>query len=241
MKPAFVTFLWNEQPRARFAPWHVNVLHNGLRHFADFDFRFVCITDDKGQFSDGIETMRLPDSARELIRFPPPQGMKFPSCYRRLWLLSDEAACLGDRVIQNDLDMVWLGNPRPIIETAGDFVAYNPKYKWGRSPLLNGSMWMLNTGKHEWLWQKLKRDPVKTIEHAKIEGWMGSDQAILSCYLHDKCSMWNNKEMGIYAPEDARNWNYPPKDARVAMFNGTVKPWTHDKLWTRAYCDHFRA
>lgn len=235
---SYVCFLWNTGFRD-YRPEHVNTLAHATRHFDPEPHRFICITDDKGPFSTAVEVMPMPASAKGLARLQAPQGKDFPSSYRRLWCFSPEATVLGDRIMLLDIDAMIVGPLGPLWEAEGDFVGWRPKSIWGKENRIGGGTWMHTPGTATWFWDRFKSNPQTMIEETRAIGWAGSDQALMSRFLAAKYPLWP-ADCGIYSSQDGVfHWDIPPPDAKIVHFNGKEKHWNGQKLWMRAYQNHF--
>ena len=217
------------------------MLANALRYWDREPHRFICITDEKKGFNPLVEVMPLPSAAKAMTKIPAPQGKQFPSSYRRMWCFSEEARVLGDKIILLDVDCLIAGDLSKLWAAEGDFVGWKPMTIWGREDRIGGGTWMLETGKLAWLWELFASNPVALIEETKAKGWTGSDQAIMSRFLHNKYPQWPQR-CGIYGSQDGVFiWDLPPKDAVIIHFNGDEKPWGLNKLWIRALCNFYRS
>lgn len=235
----YCTFLWNNGFRSYRAE-HVNLLCHAIRHFDPDPHKFVCITDEAGDFSPLVEVVPMPRGAKRVAELPAPQGKSFPSSYRRLWLFSEEAKRIGERVMLLDVDAMIVGDLRPLWRIDADFVGWRPMSIWGKEKRVGGGTWLLKTGAVTWLWDRFLENPSELIQETKELGWNGSDQAIMSRFLHDKYPVWD-RFCGIYGSQDgAFEWDLPPKDAKICHFNGADKFWNCNKLWMQAYTKHFR-
>src|SRR5690606_17196410 len=136
-----------------YRPEHVNVLHRMFRRHLPGEFRFICITDEEGEFEAGIQAMPTPAEALKLADLQTPEGVRFPSCYRRLWMFSDEARCLGDRVLMVDIDVLVLRDASSLFAPTADFVGWRPKQTWGRSAeRVGGGVYLLTPGTRTEVW-----------------------------------------------------------------------------------------
>lgn len=236
---SYIVFLWNGGAR-EYLPCHVNLLARAIKRFDTKPHRFICITDETDGFSKDVEIMPLPEKARQLCNLAAPQGNLFPSSYRRMWLLSEEAKTLGDRVMLLDIDCAIVGELESLWDVDSDFVGWQPACDWGRRDRVGGGTWLLKTGRLAWLWDIFIKNPAELIESTRAMGWNGSDQAILSRFLRSKYPVWPD-DSGIYATQDGVfEWDLPPKNAKIIHFNGQEKLWHLKKPWIRAYCNYFK-
>ncbi|WJJ93437.1 hypothetical protein [Neopusillimonas aromaticivorans] len=87
--------------------------------------------------------MPIPAAAQKLAAFRTPEGARFPSCYRRLWMFSDEAKCLGKRVLMTDLDVLITRNIDHLFAPRDKFVGWQPKASWGGTNRIGGGLYLL--------------------------------------------------------------------------------------------------
>lgn len=234
---SIVCWLWKgPDPRRQFLPVHVNVLQRMIARTLSIPHRFICMTDEVGPFSDGVEVYALPTEARDVGTIESPEGQRFPSCYRRLWNFSSEAAQLfGEHILAIDIDLVVLKDLAPILDRPEDFVGVRPQMTWGNQQRVAGGMYLLRTGSHAAVWNTFRRQPNHSIAAARAAGYRGSDQAWLSYCLGASAPVWNGTA-GLYSIRDLREGKSPlPADARLVQFNGPRKPWQSDLYWVKAH------
>ena len=229
MNITIVTWLW---PGNRsYVPEHVNVLGAMFRRHLSLPHRFVCITDLRGKYE--VETMPMPIEAKAMAVLKTPEGGRFPSCYRRLWMFSEDAKCLGDRVMMVDIDMILTGNIDHLFDYEADFVGWRPKASWGGTDRLGGGIYLMTPGTHTEVFDDFVGQP--SILEARKAGYRGSDQAWISHKLVDQVEVWPD-DVGIYSIRDLRNKPLP-RDACLVQFNGVGKPWHGKPGWVR---EHWR-
>jgi len=239
---SIVCFLWNDGIR-NYLPDHVNRLAEMIVKHMDRPHRFICITDEEDGFSDAVELFKLPDNARWTLGLLNPTGSKkgrLPSSYRRLWLFSEEAKALGDRILMLDVDCLIVNSLDPIFDFTEDFVGWRPRSEETTKVKANvpykrigGGTWLLRTGSMTHIWDNFSE---KGIEAAREDGWRGSDQAWLSYNLAKDCMVFPD-EIGIYHTQDgAKHWEETPEDARIIHFNGKVNPWDEDAQSRPWFC-----
>lgn len=229
-----VCWIWHG-PRM-YEPKHANVLRRMLGRHLKVPFRFICITDTTDGFDPEVEVMPIPAASAAVGHLRTPEAnQQMPSCYRRLWMFSDEARVLGERVLLLDVDLVALNDITPLIERDEDFVGWRPRKAWGNADRVAGGMYLLRTGTHPEVWTDFDK---QGIAEAKAEGFRGSDQAWLSYKLGKSAALWSNDD-GLYALSDLISLgNYPPNDARIVQFAGPRKPWhARDVSWV---AKHYR-
>ena len=108
-----------------------------------------------------------------------PQGVRFPSCYARLWNFSREAAgILGERIFQVDIDVVITADLAPLIDRfqTFDFVGWSDK-RFQKNKIAGGA-YLLRTGSLPHVWEEF--DPIASPAAALAAGHLGSDQAWMS-------------------------------------------------------------
>lgn len=230
MTVAVVTFVWRGE--REYGPDHVNLLARQLRARMTCPYRFVAITDEGGNYDSDVEVIPTPRTARTIGRVRTPEASRFPSCYRRLWLFSDEAKELADRVLMTDVDAVAVADWAPLFDHDHDFIGwFRPKGSWGSvERRLGGGTWMLTTGTHTHVWNDFVCNPARAIQAARNAGYRGSDQAWISYCLANTAPVWPDS-MGIYSVRDFTGDNRAkrvpsiPDNARIVHFNGLIKPW----------------
>lgn len=218
-----------------FRPEHVNTLARMVRRHLPEPHRFVCITDHEDGFDAGVEVMRTPAAAAALGALKTPEKAHFPSCYRRLWMFSDEARCLGDRVLLIDIDLIVVADLRPIFDMPQDFVGWRPFRDWGAQMRFGGGIYLLTPGTRTQVWDDFRGAP--SILQARAAGYRGSDQAWISYKLGLSEAYWD-RSSGIYSIRDMKGTEHKlPEDARLVQFNGPCKPWASKLAWAR---EHWR-
>lgn len=225
-----VTWLWRGERDYRAE--HAAVLARMLARHMTAPYRLVAIADPgiEGDFG-GADVMRTPEAALALADLRTPEGPRFPSSYRRLWMFSDEARCLGERVLLTDVDVVVTGDWAPLAAVDADFVGWRPMQQWGTARRLGGGLWLLRTGSRTEVYDRFAGED--SIREARAAGHRGSDQAWISHCLAETAAVWP-WDAGIYSIRDMtwgagkRETDAPPADARIVQFNGPVKPWDRE-------------
>lgn len=228
-----VCFQWNNGYR-EYLPEYVNILARAVKRHLPIPHRFFCVTDETKGFSADVEVIETPEKAREFGRMPSPEGPRFPSSYRRLWAFSEEAKCLGDRVMMLDIDCVITGDLTPLFAPQDDFVGWRPSSLWGKENRVAGGTWLHRTGTKTELWNEFSAEAARK---ARAAGFRGSDQAWISYRLGPKVALWP-QHSGIYQAQQMKKqgFNVLPKDARIVHMNGRVKPWALRHIpWVREH------
>lgn len=218
-----VCFQWRTGFRD-YLPEYVNILARSVKRHLPIPHKFFCVTDETQGFSSDVEVIETPARARELGQMASPEGPRFPSSYRRLWAFSEEAKCLGDRVMMLDIDCVITGDLSPLFEPQDDFVGWRPSSLWGKENRVAGGTWLLRTGTKTKVWTEFSKEAAAK---ARAAGFRGSDQAWISYRLGSKVALWP-QHCGIYQAQQMKKHGFKvlPADARIVHFNGTVKPWS---------------
>jgi hypothetical protein len=220
-----VCWLWNDsQIRTRhFEPEHVNVLQRMVARHLKRPHRFICVADSPEGLSEGVEFVKAPADAVRVGELRSPEGARFPSCYRRLWMFSDAARCLGSRVLLVDIDLVVVNPLDPLFDHAADFMGWRPFRDWGAQLRFGGGIYLLRTGSRTAVWDDF--NGADSIAKARSKGFRGSDQAWIS-YKLGSTEPYYQRDAGIYSIRDFASPIGPvPADARLVQMNGNTKPW----------------
>lgn len=215
-----VCFKWRtEGYRSKFSGTHVNVLRNMVaRHYPE-PHRFICVTDDDTDIDSGIEVVPLWD---DFAHVPNPSWQNSPSCYRRLKVFSKEFGDVaGERFVCMDLDVVIVGDLRPLFNRPEPFVAWrDPGGIWP----YNGSMYMMSAGARPQVWDDF--DPERSPRLAHEAKCLGSDQGWMSYRLGRGEAVWTTADGVLsYRMQVAPDRATLPHGARVIVFHGVPDPW----------------
>lgn len=226
---SLVTWMWEDKHHDRkFLPEYYNILFAMLsRHITLPEWRLVVIGDSAKGLDSGIHFEPLPATKAVPVRNP--FGARFPSCYQRLWLFSEEAKRLGQRVINIDVDAVIVGNIDHLLSRTENFVGWtDPQFKWKK---IAGGLYSLATGTHTQVWDDF--DPVTSPEVAKKTGNFGSDQGWMSHKLYPPEGRYSRSDGAYYAKWLPANGKELNDEARIIQTPGELKPWT--KHSTKVY------
>lgn len=198
--------------RTVFHSSHVNVLRRMLARHCHVPHRLVCITDDTNGLDSRVEAIPLPS-------FPhiEPRDGRYPMCLRRLWLFSDDAVRLGNRIMSIDLDVVILRDMARIVERTEDFVGWSIA---GRR-FYQGGIYLLTPGTRTHVWTSF--DPETSPELIERSQYVGSDQAWMKLTMRDDEAVFDD---GLIVHERSFEGD-PPASASVVQFSGAGQqsPW----------------
>ena len=220
----FVTWKWAPATGNRaFQSEHVNVLRAMLERNFHAPHKLICLTDDTGGLDPRIEALPLPVTGFEHLPNPssklyPRMEKDFPSCYRRLWVFSDEARSLGERIICIDIDVIVTGDITHLAKKTAPFVGWSSaKFGWNK---IAGGLYMLTPGAHTEVWTEF--DPDTSPRIAAAAGNNGSDQAWMSYKLYPPKEMWTDADGVVKI-----NWlsRRPPNRQCLVFTNGHRPPW----------------
>lgn len=214
---------WNDKAHGRsFLPQYYNTMFSMLERniSSGIDWRMVVIGESPNGLTRSIDFLPLPDSKAVPARNP--YGDKFPSCYQRLWLFSNQAELLGERVINLDVDAVIVGNIDHILRRQETFVGWtDPAFKWKK---VAGGLYSLETGTHTRVWDEF--DPVRSPQEQKRLKLFGSDQGWMSKYLYPPPGEFTRRDGAYYAKWLPKNGRELVEEARIVQTPGDLKPWT---------------
>lgn len=205
----------------------VNRLAELFKRHLPIPHRFVVISDISEGFSADVHRIATPPAAFEVANLRSPEGDRFPSCYRRLWAQSPEAAqVLSSRVLLGDIDMIPVRDLSPIVQRDEPFVGWRPFRDWGRKLRIGGGLYLFTPGAHAKVWTDFVKNPQAAIAEARNAGFRGSDQAWLSYKLAGKVPVYG-RDSGLYSIRDLGSDHALPSDARLVQMNGPEKPWSY--------------
>ncbi len=200
---------------------HVAKLQSMLQRHLHVPHRIVCITDTPHGLPKGVIPAALP------------KKLKYDhKCLRRMWLYSAEAARIGDRLFQIDLDVVITDTIDPLVDRSEPFVIWksdsNTRHGWA----YNATLMLITPGAKDEVWRTFAQDPVGILKAADDDGWWGkvnSDQAV-ACYLmkDQEIPVWTQED-GIYAyrvfaGKHGDRGQVLPEGARIVSFHGPRDP-----------------
>jgi len=224
---------FQEGYRSVFNPTHVHTLESMLRRNLDFDFEFLCITDDPTDLK--CKTMPLWDEPK--INLPQSR----PNCYRRLKLFSSDAAqWIGaDAILSIDLDVVIVSNITDLVVNMlqHDFSIWGDTAK---NTHYNGSFWSLKLGTRPTVWSKF--DPKKSPILVNQKGIVGSDQGWISYHLGEGENKVTAEKNGVLSYRNdiiKQNLKNPPKNTKLIFFHGNHDPQSKETLRESPWISNF--
>jgi hypothetical protein len=235
---------------------HVNVLRAMVARHLPIPHRFVCVTDDTDGLDSRIEAVPMPPQTFDSLvdvqsllsphhhKYNKAQGWRrrrisaippkryFPSCYRRLWLFSEEAKALGDRILALDVDVIVTGSLLPLVAREESFVGWCDERN--ERPRVAGGVYLLTAGSHTDVWTDF--DPETSPRVALEAGYKGSDQAWMSYKLCPSAATWGRAD-GL----TKITWleGEPDESTRLVFTAGYAPPWNRDEQrknpWLKKY------
>lgn len=242
----FVTWKWRgADGRRMFESPHVNVLRAMIARNYSGAHRLVCLTDEPKGLSPRVDAQPMPETKLEHLLSPHTPKVKriprrwqnsraayarriaqtqqpqhFPACYRRLWLFSEEARALGERIFLLDIDCVITGDLTPLVQSPADFVGWaDPRFGWAK---IAGGAWLLRAGSRTDVWTEFDAD--KSPAMCKARGLRGSDQAWLSYKLFPPAAAWTQAD-GLQKINWLRPGHALRPSARIVFTGGHSPPW----------------
>jgi len=204
--------------RAGFSAKHVNVLYASLKRFLTLPHKLVCVTDDYAGIRPEVTIMGI-DGYFKYFK-------ELGGCYRRLRAF-DRVGIFGQKFISIDLDVVICGNLDKIFDFDEDFKIWEDTFR-RRTPYC-GSLWGMETGAREKVWEEFFAHPELSIKQAREKGFIGTDQAVVSSMLHPREATWGIAD-GIYNfnTQIRVNGKALPGNAKLVFFNGKYDPSQHN-------------
>jgi hypothetical protein len=223
-----VCFKWSRPPSCTlprvcdYNARHVGCLYRGLKRHMSRPFRFVCVSDNHSGMMPEIIKVPLWDKCLDMGK-----------CYNRMYVFTKAAARKigADRFVCMDLDCVVLQDLWPLFDRPEDFVmnSYNPLANFAApDQFYNGSMFMMEAGAREHVWESFHREHTPRIIAANPDLCIGSDQAWIRLVLGKREARWTRKD-GVLEYRDAAK--RLPDDARLVFFSGRRDPSLINKSW----------
>jgi hypothetical protein len=209
----------------RYSVEHLLKMRSMLRRHLSFPHEIKVITDrDKKDLPAGTWKFDVKNTLRKRI----PDRV----CMRRMWLYSEEAGALGERLLQLDLDVVLTDSIDPIVDRPEPFVIWrgdstvkpNRPHGWA----YNATVMLLNPGARKDVWDQWLKDPKKIYRESEEAGWdpkVNSDQAIATYLLEKQPPAYWTQADGIhayrgFAGPDGMKSKELPAGCRIVSFHG---------------------
>lgn len=206
----------------KYSTKHVAKLQSMLRRHLTLPHRIVCLTDKPNELPVGVIPAKLPA--------PPKNDTK---CLRRMWLYSAEAARLGDRLLQIDLDVVIVDNIDDIVGRPEPFVIWKGDSNTVHGWAYNATLMLQTPGAKRYVWDRFIANPVGVMAAADADGWwakVNSDQAAATYLMKDDhdVATWTQAD-GIYAyrvfaGKHGERGQTLPEGAKIVSFHGPRDP-----------------
>ena len=203
----------------KFDAEYVNRLYRMVKKNLTIPFRFVCFTDDKSSFDNGIETFELPP-----ISFK--EGAE--RGWRKLSVFNKNLANLSGKALCLDVDVVIINNINSLFEKDGEFFIIKD---WGypaSSYVGNSGCYRFNIGEHYDVLDYFEKnfDDIKNKFRNEEEylSWKMKEKGILQYW--DKKTAISFKH-GCMAPFPLNLFLTPkqPKDeTKILIFHGNPLP-----------------
>lgn len=205
----------------KYTKGHVSRMQSMLKRHLSLPHRIVCITDQPKDLPAGVEPAKMPKVL--------PWDFKG---LRRMWLYSAEAARIGERLFQLDLDVILTDSIDPIVNRPEPFVIWKSDSNWKDKWAYNATVMLITPGAQEDLWQRYIKDPRAAFNAAEKDGWgpkVNSDQA-LACYLlkDQQVPVWTEADgiraYRVFAGKHGDRGQVLPEGTRIVSFHGPRDP-----------------
>lgn len=205
----------------KYTKGHVARMQSMLARHLHQPHRVVCLTDAPKDLPTGVEPAKLPPT--------------LPGDYkglRRMWLYSAEAARIGARLFQLDLDVVLTDTIDPIVNRPEPFVIWKSDSNWKDKWAYNATVMLITPGAKDDVWRRYKQDPLGVMKAADADGWgakVNSDQAA-ACYLlkDQDVPVWTQADgiiaYRVFAGKHGERGQTLPAGTRIVSFHGPRDP-----------------
>jgi hypothetical protein len=205
----------------KYGPAHVAKMQSMLSRHLSLPHRLVCITDKPKELPKGV------------IAAPMPKVLSWDfKGLRRMWLYSSEAARLGDRLFQLDLDVILTDSIDPIVNRPEPFVIWKSDSNWKDKWAYNATVMLITPGAKDDVWRRWMANPRQVFQDADADGWgpkVNSDQA-LACYLmkDQDVPVWTQDDgifaYRVFAGKYGDRGEHLPEGCRLVSFHGPRDP-----------------
>jgi hypothetical protein len=200
---------------------HVARMQSMLARHLHQPHRVVCITDKPKDLPKGVEPAAMPKVLSWDFK-----GL------RRMWLYSADAARIGDRLFQLDLDVILTGTIDPIVNRPEPFVIWKSDSNWKDKWAYNATVMLVTPGAVDDVWQTWNANPKQVFTAAEVDGWgsrVNSDQAIACYLLKDRdVPVWTEADgiraYRVFAGKHGDRGQVLPEGTRLVSFHGPRDP-----------------
>lgn len=179
------------------------------------DAELVCVHDGNFWFPPNVNRIRMPDEVAALPDYLP-----------KLWAWSrDFHSIIGQRFASIDLDVVLLGDFRPLLSTNDPILIWDA----AKGEPYNSSLFALEPGSGTEVWNRLS--PAAVEEAKRTAGYWTGDQSWVAHVLGDGVQTFGEADGVIrYRPSLHR---YAQPEGKAVFFCGPYDPMTErgDSEW----------
>ena len=174
---------------AKYPPYYVNRLRDGVRRFLARPHRFVCFTDDAEGLDPGIEVLPLPVEPfeAEIVAAMNREGRK--GAWRKISLFRPGLAGMSGPMLGFDLDVVITGRLDELVDFAPEKVCMRRewRYEWQGREGGHGSVFYFDPARHPYLYEEFAADPEGSVARHK-----GSEQyyTSMTALRHGELAYW---------------------------------------------------
>lgn len=200
---------------------YVNNLFAGVTKFASEEFDFICFTNEK-----------LQDLHPEIEIRPFPM-ITSRGVLPRMYMFSKESGLHGHQVLCLDLDVVVVGDMKPLMDYRGVFCARS-KFKIGEEDKLDGDIMSFAAGPDNTarFWESFIAD----VDH-NVVMTMGRERYWVRYVANDIAQRWQNLAPGAVLSYKRHIWRkgWLPDKAVIVSCHGYPRPHQISEKWIEKY------
>ena len=199
---------------------YVNNLFAGVTKYADREFDFICFTNEKLDLDPGIE-----------IR--PFKMVTERGVLPRVYMFSEESGLFGHQVLCIDLDVVIVGDLKPLMSYSGLFCARS-KFKVGEQGKLDGDIMSFRAGPEVearfWL------PFIANVDYA-VALTQGRERYWVRHVANDIADRWDKLSPGavLSYKRHVMHTGKVPDRASIVSFHGFPRPHQAKTNWIKNY------
>ena len=204
----------------KFDAEYVNRLYRMVRKNLTLPFRFICFTDDKNNFEDGIEIFDLPP-----IKFDtngPERG------WRKLSVFNEKLGNLTGKALCLDVDVVIVNNINYLFEEEGEFRIIKD---WGypeSSYVGNSGCYRFEIGKHKDILEYFEEHFNEIKERFRNEeeylSWKMKEKGILKYWKPKTAISFKHRCMSSFPLNLLSTPKQPTDETKILIFHGNPLP-----------------